>query len=110
MAVFTEIIDCTDVKSSSGSTAVRAAENDGCGLMEYLAADSQLPGHLPLQQPAEKPVITIERIVAVIDPVTATAVGRPIAEALLNPQREVCAHVAGANATALASGGKLMRG
>ena len=49
--------------------------------MEYLGADSQLLGYLALQQPTEEPVVAIDRVVAVIDPVTAAAIGGPITEA-----------------------------
>ena len=85
------------------------AAGSGCdsgGLMEYLSADGQLFGYLPLQQPAEEPIVAIGRVVAVIDPVAAAAIGRPIAEAFLNPERKVGAHIAGTERAALISGRK----
>ena len=57
--------------------------------MEYLAADGQLLGHLLLQEPAEEPIIPVGGVVALIDPIAAAAVGRPIAEAFLYPERKV---------------------
>ena len=103
-----EIIDRADVKAGGGlgGRGVGCAECDSGGLMEYLSANDQLFGHLPLQQPAEEPIVAIGRVVTVVDPVTAAAIGRPIAEAFLNPERKVGVHIAGAESAALVSGWK----
>jgi hypothetical protein len=96
--VVVEVVDCSNVKACCGLRINRIvdAERDDRGLMEYLAADGQLFRHLFLYEPAEEPVITIGGVVALIDPLATAAIGRPIAEAFLQPERKIGANVAGA--------------
>ena len=93
-----EIIDGANIEPGRGlgSSDVGASEHEGSGLVEYLGANGQLFRHLPLQEPAEIPVVAIKRVPTMVDPVTATAIGCPIAETLLHPQRKVGAQIAGA--------------
>ena len=53
MVMFVEVINHADVKAGGGLAAGRATKHDGSSLVEYLAADGQLPGHLSLQ-PADR--------------------------------------------------------
>src|SRR5450759_2949625 len=70
------------------------AINRVSGLMEYLAAERQFISDFPLQDPSGEPVILIAKIIVLIYPVTAAAVGRPLAEAFLHPYRKEYARVA----------------
>ena len=55
------------------------------GLMKYLATKRQFIGELLLQQPSEVPVILVTKSVALIYPVTAAPICRPITKIFLNP-------------------------
>src|SRR6202050_2466382 len=92
-----KIVDGAYVEARGGLRVnrIRGAESDRRGLVEDFAADSELLRNLTLQQPAEEPVVAICGAVAVIDPVTAAAIGGPLAEAFLNPERKIGAHIAG---------------
>ncbi len=59
-----EIVDGADVKARGGLSIYRigSAKSDGRSLMEYLAADGQLLGHLLLQEPAEEPIIPVSGV------------------------------------------------
>ena len=91
--------DAADVKAGGVFSADRIG-----GLMKKFAADGKVLRHLPLQQPAEEPIILVVGAAAVIDPITAAAIGQPIAEALLHPNGKKSAHMAGAKALGLVSG------
>ena len=75
MVVFIEIVDRPDIESG----AVLAVDCVG-GLMEQFSAYDQFVGHLPLQEPAKEPKILVIRATAVVDPVSTTAVRRPVAQ------------------------------
>src|SRR5262245_49444283 len=60
------------------------AVNRGSSLMKYFSADSKLVGHLSLEQHAREPKILVT-CTALVDPIAATAINGPIAEALLKP-------------------------
>src|SRR5579863_5493907 len=94
-----DIVDGTEVESG----VVLASDRVG-GLMEKFAADGELFRDLLLQQPADEPVILIERAAAVIDPIAAAAIGGPIAEAFLQPDRQIDADVTSAQPAALVAG------
>ena len=93
-----EIVDCADVESRgrpSGGAVGRTECNCG-GLVENFAADRQLLRDLPLQQATDIPIIAINCIIAVVDPVAAAAIARPIAEAFLDPNWKIGSGIAGA--------------
>src|SRR5580693_205784 len=94
-----EIVNGADVESG----IVFASDRVG-SLVEKLTADGELLGDLFLQQPADEPVILVERAAAVVDPIAAAPVSGPIAEAFLQPHRQIYAHVTGAETAALVSG------
>lgn len=98
MIVFIEVIDRADVKSH----AVPAADRRRRLIIEF-AADDELVRHLLLQQPAEIPIVFVVGAAAVIDPVPAASVGRPVIEALLQPKRKIEARVTGPKTTAQVS-------
>src|ERR1700722_15686652 len=104
-----EIVDGADVEARGGLRVNRisGAEGDRRRLVEDFAADSELLRDLTLQQPAEEPVVAICGAVAMIDPVTAAAIGGPIAETFLNPERKIRAHVAGTEPAIRVAGRKL---
>src|SRR5579872_1993548 len=107
--VVVEVVDGADVEASGGLRINRigGAEGDRRGLVENFAADSELLRNLSLQQPAEEPVVVIFGAGAVIDPVTAAAIGGPLAEAFLNPERKIRSHIAGAEPPTRVAGRKL---
>src|ERR1700684_3980192 len=104
-----KIVDGAYVEARGGLRVNRicGAEGDRRRLVEDFAADSELLRDLTLQQPAEEPVVAICGAVAMIDPVTAAAIGGPLAEAFLNPERKIRAHVAGAGPAIHVAGRKL---
>src|ERR1700683_5535309 len=104
-----KIVDGAYVEARGGLRVnrIRGAESDRRRLVEDFAADSELLRNLTLQQPTEEPVVAIRGAVAVIDPVTAAAIGGPLAEAFLNPERKIRAHIASAEPPIHVAGGQL---
>src|SRR6202161_4674827 len=104
-----KIVDGAYVEARGGLRVNRicGAEGDRRRLVEDFAADGELLRNLTLQQPAEEPVVAICGAVAVIDPVTAAAVGGPLAETFLNPERKIRPHIASAEPAIHVAGRKL---
>jgi hypothetical protein len=75
VVVFVDVVDRSDVEPRAV-----VAINRVSGLMEYFSADSQFVGHFSLQQHTREPKILV--CAALVDPITATAIDGPIAEAL----------------------------
>jgi len=77
VVVLVEIVDRADVKtgSRSGGGGICAAERYGGGLVKDFAPNGQLFGYLTLQQPTDVNIVAIGCSIAVVDPVTATAIG-----------------------------------
>src|SRR6185295_7190902 len=80
--VLIEVVDGTEVEPRT----VLSINGVG-GLMEYFPADSECVGHLSLKQEPSEPKIFVTHASS-IDPIAATTIDGPIAEALLKPQRE----------------------
>ena len=83
-----------------------AAINRVSGLMEYFSANSQFVGHFSLQQHTREPKIFIT-CAAWVDPIAATAIDSPIAEALLKPHREKHLDVARPEAAIFVASGQI---
>ena len=72
-----EIVDRADVETSGRSSGggIGTAKRHGSGLVKYFTSDGQLFGYLTLQQPTDVNIVAIGCSIAVVDPVTATAIG-----------------------------------
>ena len=75
MVVFVDVVDRSDVEPRAV-----VAINLVSGLMEYFSADGQFVGYFSLQQHTKEPKILV--CAALVDPIAATAIDGPIAEAL----------------------------
>ena len=89
MIVFVEVILAAKIEAG-----LIDAINGVSGLMKNLAAERQFIRDFLLEKPAEEPIVLIAKISVLIYPITAAAVGRPVAEAFLHPNRKKHASVA----------------
>src|SRR6266404_3135982 len=97
MMVLGEVEEAAEIEAGAISAA-----DDIRGLMEDLAAQRELVGDLALDLPTREPEVLVAR--AGIDPVAAAAIGRPVAEALLHPERQEFARMACAEAAMSVAG------
>ena len=79
VVVFIEVVDGPEVEPRAVVSINRVS-----GLMEYFPADRKFVCHFPLEQQTGEPIILVG-YAALVDPITATAIDSPIAEALLKP-------------------------
>src|SRR5262245_16401672 len=99
--MFIDVVDRSDVEPRAV-----VAINRVSGLMEYFTADSKFVSHLSLEQQTREPEVLVT-YPALVDPITATAIDGPIAEALLKPHRKKHLDVACAEAAIFVAGGQI---
>src|ERR1039458_9770405 len=98
MLMFGEIYDRADIESG-----VSASADFHPGSMIHFRSEQNIFRNLPLHDHAPEAPVLIAR--AGIDAVASAAINRPVANTLLQPQRQKCLHLTAAKPVRFAAGG-----